>query len=98
LLICLSRLKTEFTITAEQIEKWYGVSAETAHKGLTELTKHNVLTTWTTTRTDPRSPQGFTYERHYRFTPPYDRGRLQSEDPGLPGLTGLGAPATQVSS
>jgi hypothetical protein len=100
-LICLARLAPEFSITAAQMEAWYGISAETAHKGLAELVNHKVLTTWTTTRPDPRSPQGYTYLRHYRFKAPYDRGRTAAEVAeleGLPDWIAAGTPSTAASA
>ena len=79
LLICLSRLKPTFTLTAENAAKWYGVAPETAQKALKGLVDKGVLLATRSRRVAPGAAAGFTYDIHYRMTPPFTRPRRSSE-------------------
>ncbi|MFI0410695.1 hypothetical protein [Actinomadura sp. 3N508] len=72
LLIGLSRLvgKTEFTLTAENAERWYGVSTETAQRGLKGLVDKKVFERRRARRAAPETPEGFTYDSFYSLTGP----------------------------
>ncbi|MFD8364368.1 hypothetical protein ACFW9V_05620 [Streptomyces hygroscopicus] len=43
LLIALSQRKLKFTLPQERMPKWYGISADSAGKGIRELMKHDIL-------------------------------------------------------
>ncbi|SFL78757.1 hypothetical protein SAMN05192584_12726 [Streptomyces pini] len=43
LLIALNQRKIEFTLPQERMPEWYGISADTAGKGINELRRHGIL-------------------------------------------------------
>ncbi|MFI7246192.1 hypothetical protein [Streptomyces qinglanensis] len=43
LLIALNQRKLEFTLPQERMYEWYGISADSAGKGISELQKHGIL-------------------------------------------------------
>jgi hypothetical protein len=65
LLIALS-LGNEFVLPVEKAPAWYGISADTAQRGIAELSRRGVLTSHNVKKKAPLAPKGFTYDR--RFT------------------------------
>jgi len=64
LLIGLSQ-RQPFALPVERAKSWYGVSQETATKGLTELQDRGLLTCHSTYRLAPLTPAGVIELRHY---------------------------------
>ncbi len=77
LLISLS-LNDSFRLPVENVPDWYGVSADTAQRGLSGLRSCKLLDVDTRTKTAPLSPTGFTTEHRYTLQAPFGpTGRLQ---------------------
>ncbi|MFD0537512.1 hypothetical protein ACFQY7_30935 [Actinomadura luteofluorescens] len=68
LLISLARLKNEFRLTAANAARWYGVSQETAQRGLQGLVEKKVLGRRRERRAAPEAPEGFTIDTYYSLT------------------------------
>ena len=64
LLVALS-LRPPFVLPVEKAPDWYGISADTAQRGLASLTKHEVLKVTRTYKKAPLAPKGFTYNSRY---------------------------------
>ncbi len=64
LLICLS-LDHTFKLPAERVPQWYGISASTAKRGLSELVKAKILTYESDWVVDPKSAIGLREQRMY---------------------------------
>ncbi len=69
LLVALS-LGDEFVLPAVQVPRWYGVSADTARRGLKQLVEVDLLGFSTSRKKAPESPGGFTFQRYYTLRPP----------------------------
>jgi DNA-binding transcriptional ArsR family regulator len=70
LLIALS-LKDGFQLPAERGPDWYGISADTLQRGLTELVEKDLLEFDDHVRVEPLSAIGTTVEREYSLLPPF---------------------------
>jgi len=70
LLISLS-LNDGFRLPIEDAPSWYGVSADTAQRGLAGLRSRGILEVDTRTKTAPLSPTGTTTEHRYTLQPPF---------------------------
>lgn len=70
LLISLS-LNDSFRLPIENAPDWYGISADTAQRGLSGLRTHNLLAVDTRAKTAPLSPTGFTTEHRYTLQAPF---------------------------
>lgn len=64
LLIALS-LKEEFQLSADQAPKWYGISSDTAERGLRQLRKEDILHGDYEWEVNPRSPTLYTQRWTY---------------------------------
>lgn len=64
LLIALS-LKEEFQLSADQAPKWYGISSDTAERGLRQLRKDDILEGDYEWEVNPRSPTLYTQRWTY---------------------------------
>lgn len=64
LLVALS-LPAGFVMPAEKMPAWYGLSADTAQRGLNELIKHELIGYDSRRKAAPLAPHGFTSERRY---------------------------------
>ena len=64
LLVALS-LRPGFVLPVEKVPAWYGMSADTAQRGLAELVQRNILKRARVAKKAPLAPQGFTYDSHY---------------------------------
>ena len=79
LLIALS-LSDEFRLPAEDVPDWYGISADTAGRGLRGLISHGLLTANKHFKTAPLSPAGYTAENLYTLKQPFGpMGRSQRQ-------------------
>jgi hypothetical protein len=72
LLIAMS-LTPPFILPLSQVKKWYGISPETASKGLAELSDAGLLKVKTVRRRDWASASTWRTERTYELLPPFDR-------------------------
>lgn len=72
LLISLS-LKPKFILPISKVPDWYGLSTDTAQRGLTELEEAGLLSVRRVRKRAPLAPKGFTYDRHFTLLPPFDR-------------------------
>lgn len=77
LLISLS-LNDSFWLPVEKVPDWYGVSADTAQRGMSGLRTRELLSVDTRAKTAPLSPTGFTTEHRHTLQAPFGpMGRLQ---------------------
>jgi DNA-binding transcriptional ArsR family regulator len=74
LLIALSR-REEFYLPAEWMTRWYGLSADTAERGLAKLRSLGLLDREMHYKSAPLTDQGWTREYTYRLKPPFTRLR-----------------------
>ncbi len=70
LLIALS-LPSSFTLPTEKAFAWYGISADTAQRGLHGLRTKGLLNGVVRLKEAPLAPKGFTRESHYTLEPPF---------------------------
>ena len=64
LLVALA-LRPPFVLPVEKAPDWYGISADTAQRGLASLGKYGVLKAVRTYKPVPLAPKGFTYDSRY---------------------------------
>ena len=77
LLIGLS-LSDDFRLPAESVPNWYGISADTAGRGLRGLIGYDLLDMRKHFKTAPLSPAGYTADHLYTLQKPFGpRGRSQ---------------------
>lgn len=81
LLIARSR-GDDFILPLEQAQRWYGISADTAERGLRGLMKRRLLVMREVRKPAPRAPDGFTLQRHYTLQPPF--GPMRRRDSNAP--------------
>lgn len=70
LLIALS-LREEFRLPAERAPAWYGISADTASRGLGGLVGHGLLKVAKNFKATPLSPVGYTVHSTYTLQDPF---------------------------
>lgn len=70
LLIALS-LGDDFTMPAEKVPDWYGISADTAQRGFKALEKHDLLTITSRRKKAPLTARGYTNENVYTLKAPF---------------------------
>ena len=87
MLLVSSTLKPGFVLPTEKARDWYGVSTESAERGLRLLRESGLLERATRVKDAPLSPTGKTQEYHYTLKRPYGRS-------GRPKLTVIGAVAS----
>jgi hypothetical protein len=68
-----STLKAGFILPTERVPEWYGVSAETAQRGLKELRDVGLLNRATSYKETPLEDLMYTQEHHYTLIPPFGR-------------------------
>lgn len=66
LLIALS-LQAGFRLPIESAKDWYGISGDTAQRGLRELVDRGALARKFERKKAPLAPKGYTYDIHYRL-------------------------------
>ena len=79
LLVSLS-LRPGFVLPVEKAPAWYGISADTAQRGLSLLVERGVLQRVRTYKKAPLAPAGFTYDSRYTL-----QGEFYSEWAGNDG-------------
>lgn len=70
LLIALS-LDDAFTLPIERAKDWYGISSDTAQRGLARLGELGVVDVDMRYRKEPLAAEGFTQARHFTLTAPF---------------------------
>jgi hypothetical protein len=69
-----------FYLPAEKAKPWYGISADSALRGLSELGKHGLITWRQEWIKNQRSDTGWIEQRHYTLTGPYARTPVGAAD------------------
>jgi hypothetical protein len=69
MLLVAASLRSPFYLPYEKSKDWYGISGDSAAKGLTELTRHGLLIARSEMKIAPLAPAGFTTTRYYTFDP-----------------------------
>lgn len=72
-LLISSTLKPDFVLPTEKARDWYGISTETAQRGLRELRDAKLIHRRTLLRPTPLGPTMTTQEYHYTLYPPFGR-------------------------
>lgn len=73
LLIALSFRSVEFALPQDQVPKWYGISADTAGRGLSELREQGIIQKSREEYVPSlRSPTGYAPKNWYRLMEPFD--------------------------
>lgn len=75
LLIALS-LDDGFVLPAERAPDWYGISADTAQRGLATLRDHGLLDLNVTSKPAPLAPAGFAVVHEYTLQAPFGPRRV----------------------
>jgi hypothetical protein len=70
LMICLT-LKPDFPLPIDQVPAWYGVSSNSAQRGLNELRDHGVLNSRKERRKSWGGPDGYVLENRYTLLAPF---------------------------
>ena len=68
-LLVSASLRSPFYLPYDKSKAWYGISSDSAAKGLTELTRVGLLTARSEQKVAPLSPEGYTTTRYYTLTP-----------------------------
>jgi hypothetical protein len=72
-------LQPNFLLPVEKAEKWYGISGDTAQRGLSELHNHGVLeSSYTTKPTPSATANGFTREYRHTLKAPFNKTARKS--------------------
>lgn len=75
LLLVASSLGPGFVLPTERARAWYGISTESAERGLRSLRNAGLLKRETTVKVAPLSPSGITQEYRYSLAEPFGRTR-----------------------
>ena len=75
LLIALS-LRSGFVLPVDRVKAWYGISRDTAGRGLHTLRENRLLFAHDERKKAPLAPDGFTQERHYYLQTPFRTARV----------------------
>ena len=65
MLLVARSLRPPFILPVEKAQEWYGISADTAQRGLASLVQHDVLKVTRTFKMAPLTPMGYTYDSRY---------------------------------
>lgn len=77
MLLVGSTLTPGFPLPTEKAPAWYGISTESAERGLRTLRQVGLLNRQSKLKRAPLSPNGYTQEWHYTLTPPFGRASRQ---------------------
>ncbi len=69
--------KPGFTLPTEKVPDWYGWSADTAERGLSELEDHGLVRISNEAYTNPLSPTGLSSRNVYTVLPPFDAASVE---------------------
>lgn len=72
-LLISSSLSPGFYLPGRQAPSWYGISADTLHKGLADLETHGLITYENRSRTDWTADEVTSVQRHYTLLPPFGK-------------------------
>ena len=79
ILLIARTMGDEFRLPTESVPDWYGISADSAHRGLHGLEEHGLLSIEKHYKDAPLTPQGYTAENRYTLQPPFGPlGKRQS--------------------
>ncbi len=73
ILLIAASLKPGFILPTEKVRDWYGISTESAERGLRQLRQANLLTRNAVIKKAPLSPNGYTQQWHYDLVAPFGR-------------------------
>jgi hypothetical protein len=73
MLLISSTLKPGFILPTERVPEWYGVSTETAQRGLKELRDVGLISRSTSYKETPLEAIAYTQEHRYTLAPPFGR-------------------------
>jgi hypothetical protein len=80
-LLLIARSQTDnFTLPLERFDEWYGISADTAARGLHGLECHGLLTIKKNVKKAPLSATGFTEENVYGLSQPFGPMAISSRN------------------
>jgi hypothetical protein len=82
-LIIGSTLKPDFILPTGRAKDWYGISTETAQRGLRHLQEVGLIHRRTHLRPTPLGPTMMTQEYHYTLHPPFGRQPKATARPAL---------------
>jgi hypothetical protein len=82
LLISLS-LPAGFALPTQRVPDWYGISADSADRGLRELDKTGILQRKMLVKKAPQAPLGIAQEYHHTLLPPFSQRRSIERRGGL---------------
>ena len=71
MLLIARTLGDGFRLPQESVPDWYGISADSASRGLHGLEAHGLLSIEKRYKEAPLTPQGYTAENHYTLQPPF---------------------------
>jgi hypothetical protein len=74
LLVSLS-LSVDFVLPTERVPRWYGISADSADRGLRELDRAGLLRREVKVKKAPQSPLGIAQEYHHTLLGPFAQRR-----------------------
>lgn len=80
LLVALT-LRPGFVLPAERAPAWYGISSDTADRGLRELDRAGLIVRRATVKKAPQAPAGVTQELHCTLQDPFARPRSAKVTP-----------------
>lgn len=69
MLLVSASLRSPFYLPYDKAGDWYGISADSAAKGLTQLVRARILSTQSEQKVAPLAPEGFTTTRYYTLDP-----------------------------
>lgn len=70
LLIALTQ-RDGFTLAAQRVKAWYGLSPDTAERGFLDLINFRLLVRRPVQKSAPLAPKGYTIEYQYTLQPPF---------------------------
>lgn len=71
MLLIARTMGNEFRMPTESAPDWYGISADSAYRGLHGLQTHGLLSIEKRYKEAPLSPQGYTAENRYTLQAPF---------------------------
>ena len=71
MLLIARTMGNDFRLPTESVPDWYGISADSASRGLHGLDSHGLLSIEKHYKEAPLTPQGYTAENRYTLQPPF---------------------------
>lgn len=83
MLLIARSLSDGFRLPQRDVPAWYGISEDSALRGLTGLASHGILEVAKMSKKAPLAPEGYTIEHRYTLRPPFGpHGRRQGQGGG----------------